>query len=45
LIEILPDFLIEQPEREQVHAVYYRSSALSKRVLAFIDFIESRLTL
>lgn len=45
LIEVLPDFLIEQPEREQVHAVYYRSSALSKRVLAFIDFIEERLSL
>lgn len=45
LVEVLPDFLIEQPEREQVHAVYYRSSALSKRVLAFIDFVERRLTL
>lgn len=45
LVEVLPDFLVDQPEREQVHAVYYRSSALSKRVLAFIDFIESRLTL
>lgn len=45
LVEVLHDFLIEQPEREQVHAVYYRSSALSRRVLAFIDFIEGRLTL
>ena len=45
LIKVLPEFLIDQPEREQVHAVYYRSSALSRRVLAFIDFIEERLTL
>ncbi len=45
LVEILADYLIDQPEREQVHAVYYRSSALSKRILAFIDFIHDRLTL
>lgn len=45
LIAVLPEFLVDQPEREQVHAVYYRSSALSRRVLAFIDFIEERLTL
>lgn len=45
LVELLPNYLIDQPEREQVHAVYYRSSALSKRILAFLDFIESRLNL
>lgn len=31
--------------REQVNAVFYKSSSLSKRITAFIDFIQPRLTL
>jgi len=31
--------------REQIHAVYYRTSALAKRISAFLDFIQPRLNL
>lgn len=31
--------------REQVNAVYYRNTSLSRRISAFLDFIEPRLTL
>lgn len=42
---LLTEFQIDQPEREEVNAVYYKHSVLSRRVQAFIDFIEKRLTL
>ncbi|WP_028116847.1 LysR family transcriptional regulator [Ferrimonas senticii] len=32
-------------DREQVNAVYYKASAVSRRVHAFLDFIQPRLTL
>ena len=32
-------------DREQVNAVFYRSSAIARRISAFIDFIQPRLTL
>jgi DNA-binding transcriptional LysR family regulator len=45
LIPIIQNFQISQPEREEVNAVYYRHSALSRRVQTFLDFIENRLKL
>lgn len=31
--------------REQIHAVYYKSSSLARRISSFIDFIQPRLSL
>lgn len=45
LISLLADEKIPQPKREQINAVYYRSSSVAKRISAFIEFIKPRLTL
>ncbi|WP_117232593.1 LysR family transcriptional regulator [Vibrio maerlii] len=45
LIPLFEDEKLTNTGREQVNAVYYRSSNVSKRISAFIDFIQSRLTL
>lgn len=39
LIEVLPNELIHPTPREEVHAVYYRNTALSKRISVFLDFV------
>ncbi|MFV0575916.1 MAG: LysR family transcriptional regulator [Vibrio sp.] len=39
LVEVLPDALIHPTPREEIHAVYYRNTALSKRISVFLDFI------
>ncbi|WAJ71664.1 LysR family transcriptional regulator [Catenovulum adriaticum] len=45
LIEILPEMVISPNPREEVHAVYYKNSAVSSRIAAFIDFFSKRFTL
>jgi DNA-binding transcriptional LysR family regulator len=45
LVPLLQQEYLPLPEREQVHAVYYRHSALSARIGAFLDFIGPRLRL
>jgi DNA-binding transcriptional LysR family regulator len=45
LISLLGDVTLSKTGRERVNAVYYKSSTLSKRITAFIDFIRPRLTL
>lgn len=45
LIEVLPEAIARPNNREAIQAVYYRNSAVSSRILAFLDFIKPRLTL
>lgn len=45
LVAVLQDRKISGSNREQVTAVYYKSSLVAKRISAFIDFIQPRLTL
>ncbi|WP_425451762.1 LysR substrate-binding domain-containing protein [Marinomonas aquiplantarum] len=45
LIEVLPNTLTTPNDREMIHAVYYRHSALSARISAFIEYIAPRLKL
>ncbi|QBF84463.1 LysR family transcriptional regulator [Shewanella maritima] len=45
LVSVLADKLIANSDRENVSAVYYRSSAVSSRISAFIEFIKPRLAL
>ena len=45
LTEILPDSVMHPNPREDVHAVYYRNSAVSSRISAFINFFASRFSL
>ncbi len=45
LVAILQDHKVSGSNREQVTAVYYKSSLVAKRISAFIDFIQPRLTL
>ncbi|WP_448248839.1 LysR family transcriptional regulator [Thalassotalea agariperforans] len=45
LISLVPSYNIQGTDRELVNAVFYKSSAVSERVKAFIDFIKPRLTL
>ncbi|TKB56643.1 LysR family transcriptional regulator [Ferrimonas aestuarii] len=45
LLPLFADDLVPNTDRESVNAVYYRSSALSSRIGAFLDFIEPRLSL
>ncbi|WP_372741649.1 LysR family transcriptional regulator [Neptunomonas sp.] len=42
---VLPDHVQSPHPREQVQAVYYRNSALSARIHAYVEFVRSRLTL
>ncbi|WP_211355841.1 LysR family transcriptional regulator [Colwellia echini] len=45
LISLINSYTIQGTDRELVNAVYYKSSAASKKVKAFIDFIKPKLTL
>ncbi|MFA0004401.1 LysR substrate-binding domain-containing protein [Vibrio splendidus] len=45
LIPILEQNKLANTDRERVNAVYYKSSSVSKRISAFIDFIQPRLSL
>lgn len=45
LIEVLPGAITSPNAREIVQAVYYKNSAVSSRIIAFLDFIKPRLTL
>ncbi|WP_087020302.1 LysR family transcriptional regulator [Thaumasiovibrio subtropicus] len=45
LVPVLTSMTLRGTERENVNAVYYRSSSVSRRISAFLDFIQPRLTL
>jgi len=45
LIEILPGSISTPNNREIVQAVYYKNSAVSSRIMAFLDFIKPLLKL
>ncbi len=45
LVALLEADKSQNTEREQVSAVYYKTSAIARRVTAFLDFIQPRLTL
>ncbi|MFA0525059.1 LysR substrate-binding domain-containing protein [Vibrio sp. 10N.222.52.C3] len=45
LIPILEQDKLANTDRERVNAVYYKSSSVSKRISAFIDFIQPHLKL
>jgi DNA-binding transcriptional LysR family regulator len=45
LIPVLEGVKLRDTERERVNAVFYKSSSVSKRISAFIDFIQPRLSL
>ncbi|CAM3098364.1 LysR family transcriptional regulator [Vibrio rarus] len=45
LISLLEGEKTRHPAREQVNAVYYKSSSVAKRISAFIDFIHGKLDL
>jgi hypothetical protein len=45
LVPMLMNEKIIATEREQINAVYYKSSIVARRILAFIEFIQPRLIL
>lgn len=45
LVRLLSQYEVEHTGREDIHAVYYRSSAVAKRISLFLDFLQSRLIL
>ncbi|GAA80345.1 LysR family transcriptional regulator [Pseudoalteromonas sp. BSi20495] len=45
LIELLPNAVMRPNNREIIQAVYYKNSAVSSRIVAFLDFIKPKLTL
>ncbi|WED23469.1 LysR family transcriptional regulator [Vibrio sp. JC009] len=45
LVPLLATEKVTMPEREQVNAVYYKSSAVACRVSVFIEFLKKHLTL
>ncbi|MEG3768256.1 LysR substrate-binding domain-containing protein [Alteromonas sp. 14N.309.X.WAT.G.H12] len=45
LVSVFEDEIISPNRRESVQAVYYKNSAVSSRISAFLDFIQPRLTL
>lgn len=45
LIPLLEQGKLINTEREQINAVFYKSSSVAKRISAFIDFIQPRLSL
>lgn len=45
LVSIFHQDIVSPNRRESVQAVYYRNSAVSSRISAFLDFIQPRLTL
>lgn len=45
LISLLETERVSHSDREQINAVYYKSSSVAKRISAFIDFIQPKLDL
>lgn len=45
LLSLLESEKITNTDREQVNAVFYKSSSVARRISAFIDFIQPRLSL
>ncbi len=45
LVPLFADEIMSPNRREAVQAVYYKNSAVSSRISAFLDFIQPRLTL
>ncbi|SHI14711.1 LysR family transcriptional regulator [Ferrimonas marina] len=45
LVPVLTTFQQPDPDREQIHAVYYRSSQLSRRIQVFLDYLSEALDL
>ena len=45
LVALFRDDIVSPNRRESVQAVYYKNSAVSSRISAFLDFIQPRLTL
>ena len=45
LVDVFSDDIVSPNRRESVQAVYYKNSAVSSRISAFLDFIQPRLTL
>lgn len=45
LITLLESEKLTNTGREQINAVFYKSSSVAKRISAFIDFIQPKLTL
>lgn len=45
LVQLLNQYDVTNTGRESIHAVYYRSSAIAKRISLFLDFLQPRLSL
>lgn len=45
LVPLLEPEKLSNTDREQINAVFYKSSSVAKRISAFIDFIQPKLTL
>ena len=45
LVDLFREDIMSPNRRESVQAVYYKNSAVSSRISAFLDFIQPRLTL
>jgi DNA-binding transcriptional LysR family regulator len=45
LVELLPGAVISPNPREEVHAVYYKNSAVSSRISAFVNFFAKKFML
>ncbi|MDO6695365.1 LysR family transcriptional regulator [Aliiglaciecola sp. 3_MG-2023] len=45
LVTVLDDEIMSPNRRESIQAVYYKNSAVSSRISAFLDFIQPKLTL
>ncbi|GAC06103.1 MAG: LysR substrate-binding domain-containing protein [Paraglaciecola chathamensis] len=45
LLKVLQGSVISPHPREQINAVYYKNTALSSRISAFLDYIQDKLTL
>ena len=45
LIEVLPHSVSSPNNRESIYGVYYKNGAVSSRIVAFLDFIQPRLSL
>ena len=45
LVEVLPKSIKTPNNRESIYGVYYKNGAVSSRIVAFLDFIQPRLSL
>ncbi len=45
LVELLPGSVTSPNPREEIHAVYYKNSAVSSRISAFVHFFEKKFNL